>query len=581
VALLAAGVCSVAVTWVLGLGVGAEAGRGRCCGPRPARTALLRVVEAVVRLLVRGDDVADAEAVELGRVGVPLLLDRPLDGPGRELLLDQGVDVGLRQVDALELLVGEQHRRVDVVRLEGLVVLLDQLLALLGARLGRHDGLEVLARGDHRATGGDLLPALALGLPGGGRDLHQQAVLVLEGHPDRPPRRLRGHDRVEDPVDPAHGGCRVLVRVRDRELPAADLLVVGHAGESLATGALQDPDQGVVVGAVVADDLLELPPEERPEDRRGGLALGEVGDVVLGERLRVDQALAVPLAERLDAGLVLLGAGGELDRPVAHDAVVVVLGLAAQGGDQVPRVGAEGVGAEAQRDLVRLAVAVGVLGREGDQRVVVLLDRGGHRQAEGVQPRRVDEQEVRVRQDAQLLDRRQRVDVPVGGGDRRADVRALLEDRAQDRRVLVDEVLQRHQRAVAAVLHDLGVREAGVVQHVGQVTRSQHEVLLLEVDLLGQVLPLDGDVGVLLPLLDQLHGVVVRGECRLGAAGREGQRLVDDREPLGLEPEVGGGVLRLARVPAATAARGQREGGDGQDRGHDKTTVSHRDSLLW
>ena len=197
---------------------------------------------------------------------------------------------------------------------------------------------------------------------------------------------------------------------------------------------------GVVGHAILAHGLLHLPPDERAEVHRIGLALGEVGGVVLREALGVDQALLVPLAEALDGGAPLLARGGEDDLVVLDDAVVVVVRQAADGRDEVGDVGAERVDAERQRDRTASLVRA--------QGLLVLVDRGGHGQAGLVEPGLVDEEEVREGEDAELLDGGQGVDVAVGGGDGAPDIGAGVEDALEDRGVRVDELLERDERAV-------------------------------------------------------------------------------------------------------------------------------------
>ena len=150
-----------------------------------------------------------------------------------------------------------------------------------------------------RAARGDLLAAFAFGLvPGVGRDLGQQAAgVLLQGFTDRSPVGLGGLDRVIEVVGPAHGRCRVLVGPGDGERPAGDLLVVGLAGDPFAVHAFEDRHEGVVGGAVRTDHFRDFPPDEGAEVFRGGLALGQVGLVILGEGLGVDQAFLVPLVQ--------------------------------------------------------------------------------------------------------------------------------------------------------------------------------------------------------------------------------------------------------------------------------------------
>ncbi len=238
------------------------------------------------------------------------------------------------------------------------------------------------------------------------------------------------------------------------------------------------------------------------------------------------------------------------------------------------RVGAERVGPEGQRDLVGLAVAVRVLRLEGLEGRVVLLDGRRHRQPEGVEPGGVDVQEVRVLQDPELFDRGEGVDVPLGVGERRPDVGTFLEDRRERRGVLLDEVFEGQQRPVAAVLDDLGVAQTRVVEDVGQAVACEHEVLLLGVDLLGEVGPVDRDVGVLLPLLNELHVAVVGGEGGLRPA--EGQRdlRVDDRQPLEVEADVGRLVVDGSATPSSAGGQQQRPG-DGERGDCGETAVSH------
>lgn len=114
-----------------------------------------------------------------------------------------------------------------------------------------------------------------------------------------------------------------------------------------------------------------------------------MGDVILCERLRVDQPGGVPLTERFDAGLVLVSVRGELDLAIANDAMVVALGLTAESSDQVVWVRAERVGTQRQRNLIHLTVTVGVLRLERLQRGAILIDRRRPRRPQGVANRRI------------------------------------------------------------------------------------------------------------------------------------------------------------------------------------------------
>ncbi|MFC5127159.1 hypothetical protein ACFPRL_28685 [Pseudoclavibacter helvolus] len=135
---------------------------------------LAALLEAVVGLLVDVSHLGDAEAVELGRVCLPLGADVAVHHPAGELLLHEAVDVREREGSLVEFLVREEHGRVGLIGGVWCVVLGDKFLALLRAGFGRDDCLEILGCGDLRAAWGDLLATLSLRLTLGGWDLHEE-----------------------------------------------------------------------------------------------------------------------------------------------------------------------------------------------------------------------------------------------------------------------------------------------------------------------------------------------------------------------------------------------------------------------
>ena len=131
--------------------------------------------------------------------------------------------------------------------------------------------------------------------------------------------------------------------------------------------------------------------------------------------------------------------------------------------------------AEAQGNLVLLAVAVGVLGLEGPQHLRQLLGGGGLGQAQGLQPGSVDPHGVVV---LQLVDAGQRHNGAVGQGNGLEPVRMLLQHGPQVGGVLLQIRLQVDQHALFVHLQLLRVAQASLEQHLGQLHNAVDHALL-------------------------------------------------------------------------------------------------------
>ena len=334
-------------------------------------------------------------------------------------------------------------------------------------------------------------------------------------------------------VGPAHQRFGVLALAGDDE--GAFRVDGGGVGvpDLLAVLALQR-SQRHIVGLVVARRAGQAPAQEGAHRLVGRADLCDVDAEIVGEALGVDQVLLVQAVEPLDGVLVRLGDRGVDHLAVLHDEVVVVvvvqLAEAAEHREQAVLLA---VVQKAEGDLIGgAAVAVHVVVAESLQGVLKLLQRGGQRQAQLVQPGLVDEQLV-VGLGRQLGQAGQAVDVAVRRGERLA-VFLVLQQLADVGAVLLDHVLQRDQDALRGVFDHVHVGEdALAVEGVGQLAGKQQALLFVPAVLRAHV-PFDVHVGLLLQVLEELQ---IREVFVVAALGGQlkGLLFLEDGQSLGVE----------------------------------------------
>ena len=191
-----------------------------------------------------------------------------------------------------------------------------------------------------------------------------------------------------------------------------------------------------------------------------------------GEDLRVDQPFLVPLGDVLDALAVALGGVGVFDLAVVD--VEIVIGVRARRaavpqGDEADQLLPV---AQEDRDLVLLAVAVGVLIAEGHQHLIEFLDIVGPLQPQRVEPVLTHEPraaEFAVGQVGHVVD----VAVPRSHGV--AQLGLGVEHGLNVGGMLGDQIAQRQEGALGAVLVDR-VLDPVAADDVGQVALRQKQV---------------------------------------------------------------------------------------------------------
>ena len=308
-----------------------------------------------------------------------------------------------------------------------------------------------------------------------------------------------------------------------------DLSVIGAAGRTFdreKNGHLVlDVDEDVGVGHV--EDSEEGVGQVGPPGRQ--IPLVEVGP---------EQTFLIQLVEEHEVFLEGLVLQPEVDLTVLDvyrlcEHVVQAVGAAEglEDGTDLP---------EAERNLVGLAVAVGVLGLEGPEDFDELVDVGRHLKSEGLEPVLVDpllEVDLsRIRD----VDLRQGVDVAVGRGYSLLDARVGLHEGLEVGHVLVDQVVQRHQlSALDAVAGELILREDGAQEDVWQVVGGEKEVLVLLLALIGDFLIVHMDAGHLLIFLEDEDLVPVSLVGVPDAEDRHRERFVDDRESCRIDRNLG------------------------------------------
>ena len=387
--------------------------------------------------------------------------------------------------------------------------------------------------------------------------MHVGAVALFEDViADDPEPRLQRPGRIVLQVGPAHRGLRILGGAGDRE--RVEEVARRVARPAPAGRSLQRVHGDVAAVHPFAEQVGRAPRGERTQDRRIELPLlgGQLG-VGVGKRLDVDQPFRPQSVEVLDALPVGVGCGN-VDHPRgivavdrdAHLLADVVLAVDAKAAEQ--RVHAQPAeAAEGERDLVRLAVAVGVAVLEGAQRLAVLVVVLRHLQPQLVEPVPVDE-EVKLRLRARFPDAGKRVDMAVRRLHRPAYFRPVLQDAVQVRRPLFKIILERPEdplrrvgedvRRIERLVHEEGVRI---------VARGEQQVLLLLVRLLLDLAPLDVNVGLLLHHVEELQSFV-----RVGLVGDHRHHLQGDL--LGGHRIAGIGIDVGGRHPGLFGGAGKR-----------------------
>ena len=325
-------------------------------------------------------------------------------------------------------------------------------------------------------------------------------------------------------------------------------------------------DQRVLGGGAV-DDGLEL---------LGRLGHGQLGDQALGVQLA---AVAQTLAQRL------AGQRGGHRAVVHHQARVGVIRIVQEGVEQVAHhVAAQLVRAVAravahQRQLVGLAVAVGILLLEGLERGIQLVGGRGHGQIQLVQPGLVDVEDVLVVVARLNADVGEGIDVAVPGVHLAPEqllrllAQVLLGGLIEVIGVLLEVLVHGQQDALTAIVHL--VADAQQQNFRKFLLRGDHQVDLLRGVGVGQEEEVEGDAGLVLDPEGEVVGVVIHHVGLGGQADRQRHAVRRDgqharRRHAG---HVGHGQVALGQR-ARAAQRDERA----QEQG--KQSFRHGDCLL-
>ena len=476
------------------------------------------------------DVAVDPHVLHLLQVAVPLPVDVADAGdPARLVALPERLDVGAQVVD-LGLLVGREFGAHPLfLGLEAHVVLVILVVQELGGLIHRQPRAKIFLPEDagKRAAGGDLNPALGVD-----RLRHPYAVHLL--HPFRDDAVLRLHAVFQgvEAVHPRHGVLGVGIgvghepHVLDRQPPRM------HPHLRFVAGGAQRRDRHELgaVGGDVVDRGEPAPRDDEAVAVAGGVVhLGVEVAGGLGEALRIDQSLRVEAGEILDHVPV----GGRDRREVGlavadGDAVLGGHAPDAVHGTQV--LGESVVGHEGERDLVGLAVAVGVAVAEGDQHVAQLPGGGGNPQPQRVQPALVDHVVLLQVVGLQEQEPGQRLHLPLGVEHVGQRLRLLGEDAVQVGGVALAEV--RPQVGHHALLQQLGdqvlLQAADAEHQMRVVIGGEHDRHLLDVVDRHEV---ERDPGRLLPALDPRVVVGVMRPTSRVPSGHQGDARLHREDP--------------------------------------------------
>ena len=235
-----------------------------------------------------------------------------------------------------------------------------------------------------------------------------------------------------------------------------------------------------------------------------------VGVVVLGGPLGGNQALGDELVVVLDDFLVFIGGQEALDHAVLGVEAVFRHTLVEAGDDAggveqqhraVPREIAAFEFLNVHRDLVRLAVAVRILGLERLEHVLQLVPRGRHLQTQLVKPGLVDQHMLTCAGVGLASTIGYRINPPLGVSGHLLGIRLLLKE-GLDVRQLV--------KILAQILKHTGIlvslnSTVSIQVHIRDIPRGQGGVLLLGPSFSSHFLPLDLAIAVGLQVLGPLH----------------------------------------------------------------------------
>ena len=127
-------------------------------------------------------------------------------------------------------------------------------------------------------------------------------------------------------------------------------------------------------------------------------------------------------------------------------------------------------------NLIRFAVAVGILRLERFQNLIEFIQGGGHFQAQLIQPRLVDEGiDPAV---AGTAEEGQRVDVAVGCGNPLQGAGALFQLSLQIGAIGLNQIVEGDEGAFRAIFVHLIGRQVGFVEHIRIVSAVEHQAFL-------------------------------------------------------------------------------------------------------
>ena len=336
---------------------------------------------------------------------------------------------------------------------------------------------------------------------------------------------------------------------------------VGHRLHALFGG---DGGQHNPVLLLLAGEVLQSGPAVVGADL---VVLDLVGEHfgVLREALGINEAFGVQLMEELQILPVLGGVhgAGDLAVPDVEVGVSVAVAVAnAPHADIVGDGGAPHVLGKAVGNLIRLAVAVGVLLLKGLKHFVVLVQRGGNFLVDRFQPFLVDDLDAVAGVLIQgLVPAQHAVNMAAGSGGNGSPVRTQL---AVGLHAVggkgLQHILQGDQ--LGLVLQNLSVGQQGP-EHIGHVAAGQHQRNLLRGGARGQLGKLQGQAGLFGDVLKAGLLVIALGGVQHVPFFGDGQshRLGDNGQNIagvGAVDGLPGGLTGLAALFAAGCAAFRR-----------------------